>query len=198
MKFMILGAALFGLGSGAAYAAPGGVSFPAPTSGGYDYLGTGNVSVTYDDVTFTQSASYGSADLYLIGSQLSGGFPPVLSSQGYLGGVSNILITLPAMVQSLTIWFGTYSSADVTFTLSNGQSSTLASAGTGYISLRTFTASGRFNSVLLTSSTMALNIGSLSYDTAAAPEPASWMLMIGGFGAIGGAMRRRRVAVRFG
>ena len=32
----------------------------------------------------------------------------------------------------------------------------------------------------------------------AAPEPASWALMLGGFGAIGGAMRsRRKVAVRF-
>lgn len=33
----------------------------------------------------------------------------------------------------------------------------------------------------------------------AVPEPASWAMMVGGFGLIGGAMRRRRrVAVRFG
>jgi len=33
----------------------------------------------------------------------------------------------------------------------------------------------------------------------ALPEPASWAMMLGGFGAIGGAMRaRRRVAVSFG
>jgi len=31
----------------------------------------------------------------------------------------------------------------------------------------------------------------------AAPEPASWAMLVGGFGMIGGAMRRRRVAVRF-
>ena len=30
------------------------------------------------------------------------------------------------------------------------------------------------------------------------PEPASWAMMLGGFGMIGGAMRRRRVGVRFG
>ena len=32
---------------------------------------------------------------------------------------------------------------------------------------------------------------------AAVPEPASWAMMLGGFGLIGGAMRRRRVGVRF-
>lgn len=32
---------------------------------------------------------------------------------------------------------------------------------------------------------------------AAVPEPASWALMLGGFGLVGGAMRRRKAAVRF-
>jgi hypothetical protein len=31
----------------------------------------------------------------------------------------------------------------------------------------------------------------------AVPEPASWALMLGGFGLVGGAMRRRKTAVRF-
>ena len=31
-----------------------------------------------------------------------------------------------------------------------------------------------------------------------APEPASWALMLGGFGLVGSAMRRRRTAVSFG
>jgi len=31
----------------------------------------------------------------------------------------------------------------------------------------------------------------------AVPEPASWAMMLGGFGLVGGAMRRRRTAVRF-
>ena len=39
---------------------------------------------------------------------------------------------------------------------------------------------------------------SLTVTAGAVPEPASWAMMIGGFGAVGGAMRRRtRVAVRF-
>ena len=34
-------------------------------------------------------------------------------------------------------------------------------------------------------------------DTSAVPEPASWLTMIGGFGLIGGALRRRKRAIRF-
>jgi hypothetical protein len=38
-----------------------------------------------------------------------------------------------------------------------------------------------------------------SAETASVPEPASWALMLGGFGLVGGAMRsRRKTAVRFG
>lgn len=37
----------------------------------------------------------------------------------------------------------------------------------------------------------------LSFDSGAVPEPASWALMLGGFGLVGGVMRRRRTAVRF-
>lgn len=39
----------------------------------------------------------------------------------------------------------------------------------------------------------------INVDGRALPEPASWAMMLGGFGAVGGAMRaRRKVAVRFG
>jgi hypothetical protein len=41
--------------------------------------------------------------------------------------------------------------------------------------------------------------GFLLFGAAPAPEPASWAMMVGGFGLIGGAMRsRRRTAIRFG
>jgi hypothetical protein len=42
--------------------------------------------------------------------------------------------------------------------------------------------------------TVTIKIGAL---TAAVPEPASWALMIGGFGLAGAAMRRRAVGLRF-
>jgi hypothetical protein len=37
-----------------------------------------------------------------------------------------------------------------------------------------------------------------SFSGGAVPEPASWAMFIGGFGLIGGAMRRRKVAISFG
>lgn len=44
-----------------------------------------------------------------------------------------------------------------------------------------------------------VSIDNVSVKTAAAavPEPATWMMMIGGFGVVGAAMRRRRTTVRF-
>jgi hypothetical protein len=47
------------------------------------------------------------------------------------------------------------------------------------------------------SSPRAFN-GTLTYAAAAVPEPASWALMIAGFGLVGAAMRRRSVRVAFG
>ena len=37
----------------------------------------------------------------------------------------------------------------------------------------------------------------VQFGTAAVPEPASWVLMLGGFGLVGGAMRRRKVSLSF-
>ncbi|MDO6416477.1 PEPxxWA-CTERM sorting domain-containing protein [Sphingomonas sp. BIUV-7] len=41
--------------------------------------------------------------------------------------------------------------------------------------------------------TLTINVGPL----AAVPEPATWAMMVGGFGLLGAAMRRRKVGVRF-
>ncbi|HMI20648.1 MAG TPA: PEPxxWA-CTERM sorting domain-containing protein [Sphingomonas sp.] len=43
------------------------------------------------------------------------------------------------------------------------------------------------------------NVSVVQLDSSAAPEPASWALMLGGFGMVGGALRsRKRAAVSFG
>jgi hypothetical protein len=39
--------------------------------------------------------------------------------------------------------------------------------------------------------------GSAISTTMSAPEPASWAMMLGGFGLIGGIMRNRRTSIRF-
>lgn len=40
-------------------------------------------------------------------------------------------------------------------------------------------------------------VGVASGSPLAAPEPSSWAMMVGGFGLVGGAVRRRKAAVRF-
>ena len=60
-----------------------------------------------------------------------------------------------------------------------------------------FTASGneRFAGITLTSSQNSFEVDRLA--VAAIPEPASWALMIGGFGLVGAASRRRKTNVAF-
>ena len=65
----------------------------------------------------------------------------------------------------------------------------------------TFTGSDRtaVTGLQFSSSGNAFEFDNVNVTTAAVPEPASWALMLGGFGAIGTAMRsRRKLAVSFG
>lgn len=61
----------------------------------------------------------------------------------------------------------------------------------------TFTGADRWNVTGLTFSSTgnAFEFDNVNVTTAAVPEPASWALMLSGFGAIGGAIRRRRKSV---
>lgn len=80
--------------------------------------------------------------------------------------------------------------------------------GDGYFSTaaQSFANSGLYNSSFTLNSAGAVtfflydnimsdNVGGVSLSVAAVPEPASWMMMILGIGAIGGAMRRKRTSV---
>ncbi|HWI86905.1 MAG TPA: PEPxxWA-CTERM sorting domain-containing protein, partial [Sphingomonas sp.] len=45
---------------------------------------------------------------------------------------------------------------------------------------------------------LAYNYFTFDPGSSALPEPATWAMLVGGFGAIGSAMRRRRTSVSFG
>jgi hypothetical protein len=91
----------------------------------------------------------------------------------------------------------------ITDVLINGVAQTLTSTGSG----QSLTVSGIpihngvLNEIEVKGITSAFNVaatfaGTATFTSAAIPEPASWTLMIGGFGLLGAAMRRRRMAAR--
>lgn len=76
-----------------------------------------------------------------------------------------------------------------------------ANANSNRLVTLTFTGADRSNvtGLQFSSTSNAFEFDNVNVTAGAVPEPASWALMLGGFGAIGGAMRsRRRAAVSFG
>ena len=101
--------------------------------------------------------------------------------------------------------------AGVAFALSSGDAVTQQIPRTNTGEFFGFISTDSFNSVTITAGNQAgldhetnelddLSFGGIRRAGAGAvPEPASWALMLGGFGAIGGALRsRRKAAVSFG
>jgi hypothetical protein len=178
------------------------LSIPKPNPGPDDYsvsqyFETGTVN--YNGVTFSTSASLGDGYFYNIGPgfEITPGIPafngplPVLSSQQQTPGLlANILITLAAPVNAFALNFDTFRASDVTFTLSNGETPlTLTSGGNAY-NLKGFFGvvdNNPFNTILLTSQDVVLNINELKLGAAVAPipEPATWVMLLLGFAGIG-------------
>lgn len=82
-------------------------------------------------------------------------------------------------------------------------SNILGSATTGYALLVNNIAitAGKLNTIEVIGQSASTNVstgfsGNANFRLAAVPEPASWAMMIGGMGLIGGALRRRNTALR--
>jgi hypothetical protein len=106
--------------------------------------------------------------------------------------VANIQTTLPGNVTGFALNYDTFDGSSVTFLLSNGDSVTLGSTGSGYSVPNFFgiTDTTPFDSVLMTSPDWVLNLNNVSYGTTI-PEPATWLLLSGGL-AVAAVLRRRR------
>jgi hypothetical protein len=77
-----------------------------------------------------------------------------------------------------------------------------SASATGYDTLNFYGTGGTVNPGFLNVTSVTFyGSGSQELDNitvnGGVPEPASWAMMLGGFGLVGGAMRRRRTAVRF-
>lgn len=188
-----LAAAACALAAAAANAAT--VTVNVPDVGSYEYFGTGpGLSVTYGGVTFTQLSD---GNFFSVSPGYSSAPLPVVSSQQ--GSSGNVLqITLPTSAYAITINYGIYNvGAVVDFTIGANTDSVPTIASGDFYSTFTVYNSGTVSPfTTLTASTAArgLNISSITYSTAV-PEPASWALMIVGFGTAGAVLRRRRQLV---
>lgn len=157
--------------------------------------GTGSATVTFDDVTnlLTVRASFGG----LIGTTTAAHIH-CCTLPGSNAGVATAVPTFPGFPLGVTA--GSYqSSFDLTLASSFNPAFVTSNGGT-VASARSVFVNG-----LLTGRTY-FNIhttqfpgGEIRGQLAAVPEPATWAMMIGGFGMAGGAMRtaRRRGKVRF-
>jgi len=159
------------------------------------FLGAGDASVTYDQLTFSTSSTIGNGLFFNVISS-SPDEPPVLSSQQATVGLANILITLPTAVTALSLNFGTFDGSAVTFTLSDGYTATLGTTGSGYQTPYFFgiTDTTSFSSVLITSGDFVLNVNEVSFGSAV-PEPPSLALSLSAVaGGLAVHARRRRHA----
>ena len=111
-------------------------------------------------------------------------------------GVENILITFPNPTGFFSIDYGTFNGSAVTFALSNGQTFTQGSTGSGYLTPDFFSFSGAaFTSVEITSPDFVMNINNITYNSGTTvPEPGTLVMLGSGVLAAAGALRRRLAA----
>jgi PEP-CTERM motif len=168
------------------------VVVPDPSPLPYIFYGNGDASVTYSGVMFNQFLALGNANLFDVGPLFSGD-PAVLSSQEASVGVENILITFPNPTGFFSIDYGTFNGSAVTFALSNGQTFTQGSTGSGYLTPDFFTFSGTaFTSVEITSPDFVMNINNITYNSGTTvPEPDTLVMLGSGIIGLAGVLRRK-------
>jgi hypothetical protein len=181
--------------SAVASAAPITVTVPDPSPNPFIFYGQGDASVTYSGVLFTQQLALGDANLFDVGPIFSGD-PAVLSSQEASSGVENILITLPNSTTFFSVEYGTFNGSAVTFTLSNGNTFTQGSTGSGYVTPDFFSYSGSaITTVEITSPDFVMNINDITYNSSTStPEPGTLIMLGSGILAAAGSLRRRFAA----
>jgi hypothetical protein len=156
--------------------------------------------------TVTFGAGYGpydaTQDITLVGSaaQFYYGYNST-DEKTYLGTYGSSLLYQPSTVgydpvkgpytiPSVGFAATPVKTADITVDSTTGLPTSFTPKDTGHIDL-TFTANG-VNYAGFADVSGGAQLEAITYDVASVPEPASWALMIGGFGLAGAALRRQR------
>ncbi|MES2894457.1 MAG: PEPxxWA-CTERM sorting domain-containing protein [Pseudomonadota bacterium] len=158
--------------------------------------GSGISSLLDSDVTLTFNPGY----IYEVGSTWSTwGSPPDTEGANpkivYTGGLSTITFQSNKVLSV----FGfeaepnPYSAHNfqIDYYLGGVLQGTVNRVANGSAGARLMAASGKFDRAVV-SSTTDFAFGQVRYDVSAVPEPATWAMMIIGFGAVGGAVRNQR------
>jgi hypothetical protein len=165
----------------------------------YCFFGTGDASVTYSGVQFSQSGTpCPDCNFFNVGTAFSSE-APALSSQAPPPPpteIANILITLPESARAFALDYDTFNGSEVTFTLSNGAVINQPSTADGYATTDFFgvTDTTPFTSVLLAVPEDILNINNISYvnNVSSIPEPITWPVLSASLIALACFRRRRK------
>ncbi|HLI86718.1 MAG TPA: hypothetical protein VKV17_22625 [Bryobacteraceae bacterium] len=187
-------------------------SIPDPGPDGFTFIGTGDSSVTYSGVQFSQTGDDSTGPFLVNIGVADSGLPAVLSSSLQPAGgtgEANILVTLPETVTGLALDYGTQDGSSVTFKVSDGSViNQPSSSGAAFGAAPDFfgvTSTTPFNSVLLTTSDATLYLNNVAFAPAGSgppsgpgdagspvPEPAAWPVLAGCIGLLGTARLRRK------
>jgi hypothetical protein len=184
---------------GAATGDADGITFPdTPMTIGANPASYEVTTLNYKTVFETDDA-ISDGLLFLIGAAQTG-HVPVLSSQGHDNGSAHLRISVNSPIRAFAIFFGTPDATNVKFEFSNGDSANFASSDAAslyatphFLGVISDTA---FTSLLITAPDTAgfnhLNVEGIIVGQAVVPEPATWAMMLLGFGGLGAALRQRR------
>jgi PEP-CTERM motif len=203
MRKLVLLKVLAGTALAAAVAQPAAAAGPPITGGisssGYVVISpSGDISqaTSLDFTTATGTPSPGVPGVLSSYGAGTGSFAGVLCTTGTCGSIQDLtsLVVGPDAIPGFFILTGGTNASPISFDLTAITGITRTTPG-----FLDVTASGIFNWAGFTStpgtfefSTQGTNITSFSFSAQAVPEPATWALMLLGFGGIGLAMRRRR------
>ena len=176
-------------------ATPGSVSF-AGTAGGYSFntgaLGTPNTASVFDLLTQSiniQSSSNAASVLNVFITETN---LPTINGSLMSAFTSNILTNATARISSF------YSPSNALYGGTLLQTANFTNIGT-FVGSNSGTQAGPFS--LTTRYDISFGAGSGTFNgtanLTAVPEPATWGMMIVGFGLMGGALRRRKTTVAF-